>query len=536
MLRVRTYVAGLIATLLLAVPCVVRAADSNQEQLDKLQKDLEEIRRELNAPPPTMRSNVEKALDNKYGPNAEVKTRTGKLTISGLLQVWYYDIQNDKRGLFDDPNGTGIRDANGTADNSSFQIRRAELKFTMDLHENITAVVMIDPAREATSFPLYYDNKAASLGQDSIFKRVNQIAPEFQAANQIPGSSTNVAAVQSGAGAVPRLLQDAYINYHGILPHHDVQVGQFKPFIGEEGIRNDGQLDFIERSYVGVIQDNRDMGLNVHGTWWDDRFQYWLGLYDGPANFYLSGGQTQNRSDDNSDKDFAYRVMVRPLWKPDSWGKLELGTSEQLGKHGKGGNLDPISDPLNGLNRKYTWAYKYDAWAYFAPGSVVKGWWMRGEWELIHDRNAPQSIIDMNGNGNTDDGNIATGTSVQTNPSPFTSQGFYLATGYKLSDSYFNNDCNCGGIPGWAKPIELAFRYNVFQNVQVADLIRNNRTELYQTQVWTAGLNYYISGQNAKLQFNYNWANNPEGNPAIAGRNFHNVHNDSFAVNFQVMF
>ena len=43
---------------------------------------------------------------------------------------------------------------NETADVSSFRVRRSELKFTMDLHENVTATVMIGPARESSRFPL----------------------------------------------------------------------------------------------------------------------------------------------------------------------------------------------------------------------------------------------------------------------------------------------------------------------------------------------------------------------------------------------
>ena len=130
-------------------------------------------------------------------------------------------------------------------------MRRTELKFTMDIHENVTAVVMIDPAREAVSFPNITDNQG-------LFKRRNNIAPEFDAANDPPGSTTAVSNVQTGAGAVPRLLQDAYINYHGVIPHHDFTIGQFKPFLGEEGIRSSSQLDFVERSFLGQI------GVAIH--------------------------------------------------------------------------------------------------------------------------------------------------------------------------------------------------------------------------------------------------------------------------------
>ena len=61
-------------------------------------------------------------------------------------------------------------------------------------------------------------------------------------------------------------------------------------------------------------------------------------------------------------------------------------------------------------------------------------------------------------------------------------------------------------------------------------------TDLFKTQVYTAGINYYIKGHNAKIQLNYNVVDEPEGNANGANREFHQVRNDNFVVNFQVWF
>src|SRR5262249_8750286 len=152
-------------------------------------------------------------------------TKAGKLTVSGLLQCWYYHIQDDSFGLFGDltPGVTGGGDTNQTRDNDSFRIRRAEFKFSFDLDPHLTGVIMVDPAREAISFPTLTSNLGLALRG-----RTNE-------------TSAAVTNVQSGAGGAARLLKDAYINYHGYVPHHDFQIGQYKPPVGEEGIRNAGE-------------------------------------------------------------------------------------------------------------------------------------------------------------------------------------------------------------------------------------------------------------------------------------------------------
>ena len=110
---------------------------------------------------PVEPSAVDTALDSKYGPGAAVTTKTGKLTIGGLLQVWYVNYNEDTRGFFDDPGVSGVRDSNAGGDNNTFFIRRAQLSFAADINEQFSGVVMIDPARENRWRP----DAAGGLGQ-----------------------------------------------------------------------------------------------------------------------------------------------------------------------------------------------------------------------------------------------------------------------------------------------------------------------------------------------------------------------------------
>ncbi len=515
---------GAVVLWLVSTLSVVSALEITNEAWEKIQKRLDDQDARLAGAGAKIESGtVDTALVSKYGPNAAATTKTGKLTIGGLFQIWYYHEQNDPQGFFNDPNVNGISDSNAINDASGFRVRRAEIKMTMDLTENIRAVLMFDPARECIAFPSLPSNQADLFGT----KKANQTAPGFKS-NGVD-SVTFITAGQTGLSATtPRLLQDAFINFHDFVPHHDFQVGQFIPGLGEEGLRPNAELDFAERSMVGFYSNTRDMGLSIHGSWWecDDtkgsgRFQYWTGVFNGTGT-YFEPGNDQNRPDGNSSKDFNFRTLVRPLWD-DRWGKLEIGGSGMGGRHGFGHNDLPITAPSNNLNRPENWASRWNAWGSYKFGSTLSGLWMRTEWTWIKDREQPGSVIDVQGD--------CTGTNkfAQQLGQAFSRQGIYGAAGYKFGDSKI---CN---LPCWMKPVEILGRYEQFQNIETANLVEPWKTDVFYTRVWTAGVNYYIVGNNAKIQANYNFVNLP-ADKSSPNRVFHDTRNDSFVLNFQVAF
>ncbi|MCK6474038.1 MAG: OprO/OprP family phosphate-selective porin [Planctomycetes bacterium] len=491
----------------------VAAMKQQLQKMEALQKEVSALRQERIAARPIAESKADQAIDAKYGPGASAVSKKGKLTLGGLIQIWYYGIQNDNLGFFGDltPDAPLGGDTNETKDNDSFRVRRTQLKFTLDLNDYVRGYVMLDASRDALSFPSLNSNLGTALRG-----RTNE------------GSSA-VTRVRSGENGAGRFFQDGWIRFRKILPHHEVQIGQYKPFLGEEGIRSAAELDFAERSLIGQTYAKRDLGLTLLGTWWDDRLQYQAGVFNSAGNHHGSSGDYQNRSDDNDEKDIALRLQVRPVWKDRSWGSLELGASTQFGLHGEAGNPSPDGadtgsdpdNPVDGLNLRRTWASRHYAWLYYAPGGPVRGWWLRGEWGWMKDRNAPASVRGFP---------QSSGTLVQDAPNPFSTQGWYFATGYKVGDSIW-----AGDVPKAFKNFEFVYRYETFQNVTVGDLVRpETRTDVFATSIHTAGINYYISGHNAKVQANYNWVNDPdEGNNAEA-RGFREVRNDSFIVNFQV--
>jgi hypothetical protein len=319
-------------------------------------------------------------------------------------------------------------------------------------------------------------------------------------------------------------LTDAYVRLHGLIPHHEAKIGQYLPRVGFEGALSAGALDFVERSMIGQFTGAvRDVGVEVHGTWMDDRLQYWLGAYNSPNDFLST--TNHNCADTNDYKSFLATLQVRPVWKDETWGSLELGGTAQFNTSGESGDTSGGTD---GLNREETDNIRYYGWASYAPGGPVRGWWLKSEYAWIRARmrsgmwvwNDAQQTYIMSTSAN------------QANPRAFDTNGWYVSTGYKLSDSIWKDE-----LPSWLRPAEFTFRYETFGNIQVADLARpNERHDVWKTSIYTAGLNYYIKGHNAKVQINYNWVCEPDedhdGGPTP--RLIREVNNDNLVVNFQV--
>ena len=99
-------------------------------------------------------------------------------------------------------------------------------------------------------------------------------------------------------------LKDAYLDL-AFMPELRLRVGQFHvPFSLEEFGTSDNFIDFIERSLVNELAPARDRGVKVYGD-----------LLGGIINYQLGGfnGTGEDASDNNGDKDLAFRLALAPF-------------------------------------------------------------------------------------------------------------------------------------------------------------------------------------------------------------------------------
>jgi len=287
---------------------------------------------------------------------------------------------------------------------------------------------------------------------------------------------------------------DIYVNYHQ-FPEANVKVGQWKAPFGLEQLTPDPTLIIIERSLpTGAITPERQVGAQLWGkpftNIWPaqkDLLTYYAGIFNG-------NGRNINNNDNNN---FMYvgRLELLP-WQGKLLGQnssLKLGADVLNSRDDKGTN---ISQSLNLLVNSdgslspfvLPGADERTAWS-------VDAWFNLGPFDLIGE------YLQEKVNGRT----VAGAAPGFDN---FTTNGFYVTGAYYL-------------IP---KKLQAAVRWEQLNPGQ------KGNDGIHSI---TAGLNYYIHGDDIKLMANYihTWSDFRQANPQFGDDQF-----DEVIMRLQLMF
>ena len=284
---------------------------------------------------------------------------------------------------------------------------------------------------------------------------------------------------------------DIYVNWHQ-FPEANVKVGQWKAPFGLEQITPDPSLIIIERSLpTGAITPERQIGVQLWGkpftNIWPaqkDLLTYYAGIFNG-------NGRNVSVNDNNN---FMYvgRLELMPF-KGKMFGQdssLKLGADVLNSRDDKGTNIsqslnllvnsDGSLSPfvLPGADERTAWSL--DAWFNLGPFDLIG--------EYFQEK--------VNGRG---------GTPGFAN---FTTNGFYVTGAYYL-------------IP---KKLQAAVRWEQLNPGQ------KGNDGIHSI---TAGLNYYIHGDDIKLMANYihTWSDFRQANPQFGDDQF-----DEVIMRLQLMF
>jgi phosphate-selective porin OprO and OprP len=157
-------------------------------------------------------------------------------------------------------------------------------------------------------------------------------------------------------------LLDAYINA-GFTPALQLRAGKMKGPVGLERLQTPFAMSFAERALPTSLVPNRDIGVQLHGTFAGGAAEYALGLFNGVSD----GGSAD--ADDADSKDINARVFVRPfrLAGVKALEGLGLGVS---GTHGRqsGAAAAPGVASFRTGGRELFFRYRADG---TLPGTVV---------------------------------------------------------------------------------------------------------------------------------------------------------------------
>jgi phosphate-selective porin OprO/OprP len=118
------------------------------------------------------------------------------------------------------------------------------------------------------------------------------------------------------------VIQDAYVTAR-FRPEAQVTVGKFKSPVGLERLQSANDIRMVARGYPTQLAPNRDLGVQLGGSFGGDRLAYQVAFLNGSND----GGSSETFADidTNDDKEWAARLFAHPFAESENFALRGLG-------------------------------------------------------------------------------------------------------------------------------------------------------------------------------------------------------------------
>lgn len=397
-------------------------------------------------------------------------------------------LENNKEDATAQASATPVITANSK---DGFSIKSPDGNYSLKLG-GYTQVV----ARE------FADNKKGELGYGSsiIPRRVRLIIqgtvardfdyyvqPEFG----YPNTYSSITATAPSAYAVA--LQDAWLDWK-YFPEATIKFGKFKTPFDLENLQDTRYTYFTELGLTSNLSPQRDVGVQLSGSLFDDVVSYAAGLFDGAAdkeNFY--GGVTTSSGDSN-EKAGSGRIFIKPFKETniELLKGLGVGYAASYGKV-KGNDLStyvtPGQAPIFNYNSNVSAAgpqIRTSPQAYYYYKSLG----------ILAEKVNTQEELEFSGSGHT----------FRDKP---TNRAWEVSGGYVLT----GEDASYNGVTprhdfdlssGHWGAFELVGRYGELKldSSIFTENFANLNTSISLERTWGTGINWYLN-RNVKLAVDF---------------------------------
>lgn len=386
-----------------------------------------------------------------------------------------------------------------TAGASGFSLRSGDTNFLLKVRGYLQADgrFFLDDSKGGVANDTFLMRRVRPIFEGTVYDKYDyRVMLDF-------GSGTTSTGPNNG------FLQDAYMNAR-FLPEFQVQVGKFKEPVGLERLQSAANLLFVERGYPTQLVPNRDVGIQLQGSFLGGALNYAAGVFNGVAD---GGSQDIETADD--DKDIAGRLFAHPF-KNTEW-KAARGLG--VGVAGTIGNQEGPLRSLVSPGQERIFSYRTGTGADPATPNVVAD----GE----HWRIVPQAYYYWGPFGIY--GEYAISEQNVRRDAGLSSFSRVRNTAWQVSASYFLTGEENAWTPVTPKnPFspqngrwgawEVAARVGQLDMDDGAfPLLANPLTAARQATSWGLGLNWYLN-KNVKLNLDYEQSDFSGGemNPLLA--------------------